>query len=248
MFKISKILNYDSTIPLYVQIAEDLRMNIISEKWKPGTKIPPELDLCEVYHVSRITIRKSIEELVNEDLIYRKRSKGTFVAEWEEKKNDHFTFVKSFTTEMKELGKEAVTLKAEVSVIEANKKIARYLNLKKGDLVIKLTRIRGTSGKAFAYFVTHFPYNKNYPINNEAYYGSLYALLADYGVIVNQETEYIESVLPTSDIQGALQINRYDPILKRVRMINHVEGSYREYSECFYIGNQYRYYIDFHST
>jgi len=46
-------LNYESTIQLYVQISEDLRMNIISEKWKPGTKIPPELELCEKLFVAR---------------------------------------------------------------------------------------------------------------------------------------------------------------------------------------------------
>lgn len=69
--KMKQTINYDSTIPLYIQIAEELRMNIISEKWKPGTKIPPELELCDTYHVSRITIRKSIEELVKDKLVYR---------------------------------------------------------------------------------------------------------------------------------------------------------------------------------
>lgn len=242
--KMKQTINYDSTIPLYIQIAEELRMNIISEKWKPGTKIPPELELCDTYHVSRITIRKSIEELVKDKLVYRKRAKGTFVAEWEEKNDEHFTFVKSFTTEMKELGKDASTLKAEISIIQANKKIARYLNLNIGDPVLKLTRIRGTSDNAFAYFVTCFTYDQRYPMDNEAYYGSLYALLAKYGVIVNQETEYIESILPTKEIEDALNIGHYEPVLKRVRMTKHLEGSFREYSECFYIGNQYRYYVN----
>ncbi|MFL2076918.1 GntR family transcriptional regulator [Marinilactibacillus psychrotolerans] len=237
-------VNYDSTIPLYVQISEELRMNIISEKWKPGTKIPPELELCEIYHVSRITIRKSIEELVKDNLVYRKRAKGTFVAEWEEKLDDHFTFVKSFTTEMKELGKEAVTLKADFNIIKANKKIARYLNVNIGDSIIRLKRVRGTDGEAFVYVVTYITYDERYPTDNESYYGSLYTLLADYGVLVNQETEYVEAILPTKEIQYALNINHYEPILKRVRMTKHIEGSYREYSENFYIGKQYRYYVD----
>lgn len=235
---------YDSTIPLYVQIAEELRMNIISEKWPPGTKIPPELELCEIFHVSRITIRKSIEELVKDKLVYRERAKGTFVSEWEEKNDEHFTLVKSFTTEMKELGKEAMTLQAEVSVIPANNKIARYLKLNPGNPVVKLNRVRGTSGEAFAYFVTCFPFREEYPTDDDAYYGSLYSLLSEYGVVVNQETEYIESILPSPEVQEVLKIGRYEPVLKRVRMTKHVEGTYREYSECFYIGSQYRYYID----
>lgn len=244
MFILNQQRKYDSTIPLYVQIAEELRMNIISEKWPSGTKIPPELELCENFHVSRITIRKSIEELVKDKLVYRKRAKGTFVSEWEEKNDEHFTLVKSFTTEMKELGKEAVTLYAEVSVIPASKKVARYLKLNPGDPIIKLNRVRGTSGEAFAYFVTYFPFREEYPTENDAYYGSLYSLLSDYGIIVNQETEYIESILPSPEVQEVLKIGRYEPVLKRVRMTKHIEGTYREYSECFYIGSQYRYYID----
>jgi DNA-binding GntR family transcriptional regulator len=237
-------VNYESTIPLYVQIAEELRMNIISEKWKPGTKIPPELELCEKYHVSRITIRKSIDELVKENLVYRKRAKGTFVSEWEEKVDNHFTFVKSFTTEMKELGKEAVTLNVEFSIVKANKKISRYLNVNIGDSIIKLIRTRGADGEAFVYVVTYIIYDERYPTDNDSYYGSLYTLLSKYGVAVNHETEYVEAILPTKEIQDALNIGLYEPVLKRVRMTKHIEGNYREYSENFYIGKQYRYYVD----
>ncbi len=241
---LSNAVNYDSSIPLYVQIAGELRMNIISEKWKPGTKIPPELDLCDKYHVSRITIRKSIEELVKENLVYRKRAKGTFVCEWEEKVDEHYTFVKSFTTEMKELGKEATTLWAQIEIVKANKKISRYLNINIGDTIMKLTRIRGADGQAFVYVESFFTYDERYPTNNESYYGSLYSLLSEYGVSFNHETEYVEAMLPTKAIQDALDIGLYEPILKRVRMVKHVEGTYREYSENFYIGKYYRYYLD----
>ncbi|MBC8845373.1 GntR family transcriptional regulator, partial [Escherichia coli] len=65
--------------PLYAQIADDLREKIQTEVWQTGDKIPPELDLCELYNVSRITVRKAIDELVRENLLYRERAKGTFV-------------------------------------------------------------------------------------------------------------------------------------------------------------------------
>ncbi len=112
---------YDAS-PLYAQIADDLREKIQSEVWQTGDKIPPELDLCELYNVSRITVRKAIDELVRENLLYRERAKGTFVRDWEEAEDEHFTLVRSFTNEMKELGKKAATLHAEVEVINADKK------------------------------------------------------------------------------------------------------------------------------
>lgn len=67
---------YDAS-PLYAQIADDLREKIQTEVWQTGDKIPPELDLCELYNVSRITVRKAIDELVRENLLYRERAKGT---------------------------------------------------------------------------------------------------------------------------------------------------------------------------
>lgn len=239
---------FHDNAPLYSQIAEDLRVKILSEEWKPGDRIPAELDLCELYHVSRITIRKSIDELVRENLLYRERAHGTFVREWEEEDEEHFTFVRSFTNEMKELGKSAITLKAHIEVMAANKKISHYLNVNIGDKVMVLKRVRGTSdGKAFAYFVNYFTYRDEYPIEDDAYYGSLYALLGEYNVIINQEKEFIEAITPTKEIQEELHITKYEPVLKRVRMTKQIESDFREYSECFYIGSQYRYFIDFYN-
>lgn len=236
---------FNSSIPLYSQIAEDLRMKILSEEWKPGDKIPPELSLCDLYHVSRITIRKSIDELVRENLVYRERAKGTFVCEWEEEEDEHFTLVRSFTNEMKELGKDAITLHAEVDVIKANKKIARYLSVHVGAPIMVLKRVRGTEGQAFAYFITYFSYDDRYSKNSQDYYGSFYSLLRKHGVMINQEKEYIEAILPSPDVQSILKVDKHQPILKRVRMTKQIESTFREYSECFYIGNQYRYHIDF---
>lgn len=235
----------NNSSPLYAQIASNLRYKIHSEEWVPGDKIPPELDLCEVYKVSRITIRKAIDELVRENLLYRKRAKGTFVKDWEDDKNDHFTLVRSFTNEMKELGKKAVTLHVEIQVISASKKLAKHLDISAGDKVLQLKRLRGTENTPFAYFVSAIPYLPEYSLESQDYYGSFYAYLKQFGIVINQEKEYIESILPDLEVQQVLNIDKSEPVLKRVRMTRQWETDFREYSECFYIGSQYRYYIDF---
>ncbi|OFG65835.1 GntR family transcriptional regulator [Listeria monocytogenes] len=235
---------YDAS-PLYAQIADDLRDKIQSEVWQTGDKIPPELDLCELYNVSRITVRKAIDELVRENLLYRERAKGTFVRDWEEAEDEHFTLVRSFTNEMKELGKKAATLHAEVEVINADKKIALQLGLSVGDKVLQIKRLRGTKDLAFALFISFIPYNQDYSLKAEDYYGSFYEYLKGFGIVVNQEKEYIEAMLPNREVQEALAIDKQEPILKRVRMTKQIESDFREYSECFYVGKHYRYYIDF---
>lgn len=60
-------------------ILTQLQMKIISGEWSEGFKIPTEMALCSQYGVSRVTIRRSLEELVSQGYITRTRGRGSFV-------------------------------------------------------------------------------------------------------------------------------------------------------------------------
>src|SRR6266542_814967 len=66
--------------PLYLQIQGMIREAIKSGALTPSSGIPAERDLAVDYGVSRITFRKSLEDLVEEGLLIRRRGAGTFVA------------------------------------------------------------------------------------------------------------------------------------------------------------------------
>lgn len=235
----------DST-PLYAHVAESLRAKILSGQWAPGDRIPPELELCEIYHVSRITVRRGIEELVRERLVTRERARGTFVNDWDsEEAADHFTTAKSLTEEMSELGIAAVTLWADVSVDPADARMSKLLDCATGTPVLTLRRTRGTGSSPFVYSVTHIPYREGYPVDSSAYLGSLYEMLRGFGVIVNRGSECIEAVTAPPEVQEILGIGRNQPVLKRTRMMLQAGGDYREHTECYYIGSEYKYYIDY---
>ena len=65
---------------LYAQIEHEIRQRIISGDLSVGEKIPTELELCEKHSVSRITVRRAIQNLVDEGILYRLRGRGTFVS------------------------------------------------------------------------------------------------------------------------------------------------------------------------
>jgi DNA-binding LacI/PurR family transcriptional regulator len=69
----------DAPESYYEQIKENILNRITSGEYKTDEKIPSERELCELYSVSRTTIRKAIDELVAEGILTRKSGRGTFV-------------------------------------------------------------------------------------------------------------------------------------------------------------------------
>jgi len=74
------LLDKNSPIPLYFQLAEEMKNKIKNGNWQIHRLIPSEAELCKKYEVSRGTVRQAISELVKDDLLYRKQGHGTFVA------------------------------------------------------------------------------------------------------------------------------------------------------------------------
>ena len=63
----------------YHAVFNDIQHKIISGFWPEETMIPTEFELCEIHGVSRITVRRALDELVQMGLIRRSRGKGSFV-------------------------------------------------------------------------------------------------------------------------------------------------------------------------
>lgn len=66
----------DKNLPLYTQVANEMRKAIRVGKWKVGEKILTEHELCDLFHVSRITVRAAIDELTKENLLVKKDPLG----------------------------------------------------------------------------------------------------------------------------------------------------------------------------
>lgn len=76
--------NFNNGTPIYLQIIEDLKMQIISKKYLPKQKIPSVRDLSIEYGANPNTIQKALTELENMGLIVTERTNGKFVTENEE--------------------------------------------------------------------------------------------------------------------------------------------------------------------
>ncbi|MEA4900675.1 GntR family transcriptional regulator [Desulfitobacterium sp.] len=72
-------LDKNAPIPLHYQLTNDLRGEIIKEKWGVGELFPTDKELMEKYNISSTTVRRAVAQLVQEGLLERKPGKGTFV-------------------------------------------------------------------------------------------------------------------------------------------------------------------------
>ena len=91
------------TLPLYQQLQRRLREAIENRILGPDDALPPERDLAEELSVSRITVRKAIDGLVEEGLLVRRQGSGTFVSNRVEK---NFSKLTSFSEDMRARGRK----------------------------------------------------------------------------------------------------------------------------------------------
>jgi GntR family transcriptional regulator len=75
------LINRQSPLPLYLQLAEILRAKIETGEYPPGTKIPSEPELAKSYRMGRPTIRQALGLLVQEGNLLKRKGAGTFVRE-----------------------------------------------------------------------------------------------------------------------------------------------------------------------
>ena len=72
---------FDNERPIYVQLVEMIRIDIVSGKYKLGEKIPSVRELALKMKVNPNTMQKALSELESEGLIYTERTNGKFVTE-----------------------------------------------------------------------------------------------------------------------------------------------------------------------
>ncbi|MBR2681973.1 MAG: GntR family transcriptional regulator [Atopobiaceae bacterium] len=145
-------LEEDSLVPLYQQVIDDLRESIEDGRFSAGQRIPSEIELSERYSVSRITIRRAIEELSNDGYLVKKQGKGTYVTGAGQREKLRQTGpIKNFTEICASTGKTPGVCGASFETVKAERDDAAALGIKPGDDLLKLTRVRTVDGSPVVY-------------------------------------------------------------------------------------------------
>ncbi|WP_353949077.1 GntR family transcriptional regulator [Sporolactobacillus sp. Y61] len=205
-------IDHSSKKPMHLQIREDLLKKILSGYYKENQLIPKEVELAEDYGVSRPTVRQSIQSLVNEGYLERKKRKGTIVRR--RKIPQEFThIIESYNAEMDRKGllpnTKVLTFKEEV----ANEEIAENLEIKEGDGVYKLIRLRFIEDDPIVLVTTYLPAKllKDF-LNVDFSQQQLYSVLAKQGYPVKSVRRKLEVMKAGETVGALLDIDEIDPI------------------------------------
>lgn len=138
-------------IPVYLKIKESLSRDIANKE--PNDPIPSERDLVEIYGASRMTVRKAVQALVEEGLLYRDSNKGTFVA-------DPALAKKSPTRELVE-GKDI----DDYNIIYYNirlpeDEVAEGLQIPLDERIVRIVRVNRKEGRAVSVEELYYPWAK----------------------------------------------------------------------------------------
>lgn len=147
----------DVPIPLYYQVKQIILDELNSDGVKAGDAIPTEKAFCDIYDISRTTIRQAISELVNEGYLYRVKSKGTFVSQ-PKIKTDLINMYDGYNMELTNMDMIPSTQAIEITLVKANTEQSKALEIKEGDSVIYLLRHRYADGMAMGYIESYFKY------------------------------------------------------------------------------------------
>lgn len=145
-------IDKNSSVPLYLQLKEILKERI-EHYMEPGDAIPVEIEIEKEYGVSRMTVRKAIDELVDEGMVVKQQGKGTFVQQSKITQDAGTIF--SWTEEMRNKGKSTETREMEVREVTPSRKLAEALRLHKNERTVCLKRVRYTEGEPLAIMINY---------------------------------------------------------------------------------------------
>ncbi len=142
-------------IPRHSQISQWLRSQIEKGKYKAEEKLPSENDLAKKFDVSRVTIRRALQSLESEEIIYRCQGLGSFVSETRTPHN--LVRLTDFNEDMQNAGLEASSEVRKFETIDAPDWLSSSLNIESGKKVLQIDRLRLADGKPIAYDSTWLP-------------------------------------------------------------------------------------------
>lgn len=223
----------------YEEIAEDIRQSILSGKYNPNEQLPLEKEMCEQYGVSRITIKKAVDELVAQGLVIKRRGSGTFVKAVDDHDVQELSMAKQFAGFSEtNRGKIVKSEVIEFEVIHPTVEIATKLKITCDDFVYNIVRVRYADDKPCVMEYTYMPITLIPGIKMDILKKSVYKYIEEsLNLKIKSAHRTIRAVSPSDLEKQWLEVTEISPILE-VEQVGFLDnGQPFEYSTAHHRGD-----------
>ncbi len=195
--------------PLYLQVEATLKEMIEGLVYSPGDQIPSERDLADQLGVSRMTIRRAIDNLTRHGLLERRSTNGTYVCQPQVFRRVGKDVAVGLTQMLREDGAVACSQLLAFEILYAPLKVAEKLKLRLGSPLVMIRRLRLALNLPFAIETSYLPQELVPDLKAEdlANNASLYSLLQQrYRVYPRKNDETLKISFATQEEAQLLEM------------------------------------------
>lgn len=218
-------------IPLYYQLATALEQAITSGQLPPGSRLENEIALSGRLGLSRPTVRRAIQDLVDKGLLVRRRGIGTQVVHGSVTRRIELT---SLFDDLERDGKTPATRVLACEVVDADEHIAGTLGVSLEEHVLRIQRLRSADSVPIAVLENYLPPAFTDISADDLAARGLYQILRARGVTMRVARQKIGARRATPSESRLLQLGRGSPVLSMDRTAYDADGRAVEFGHHCY--------------
>jgi DNA-binding GntR family transcriptional regulator len=225
-----------SPVPMYYQVAQQLEEAIESGELPPGSRLDGELALAEQLGVSRPTLRRAIEYLVDRGYLVRRRAVGTQVVHPKVRRPMELS---SLYDDLTTSRKNPRTKVLSIARVQASDAVAHALGLEEGTEVLALERLRYADDQPLAIMSNWLPDGLVELDHERLERAGLYQLMRAAGVRLHLASQTIGARGATSAEARLLDAHKGEPLLTMQRTTYNESGQPVELADHIYRASLY---------
>ncbi len=232
-----------SPLPLYHQLRQALLGTLEQGHWEKGDPIPTEREICDTYGVSRITVRRAINDLVREGYLVSHQGKGTFVAR--PKIQRQLSQLRSFSEELEAIGLRAGSRLLSLRQEPAIGDVAAALRVEEGEWIWIVERLRLVDDEPTIVSTSHLRLPAHVVLTPAQLQGqaSLWRVLRLQGVTFARSEATIQAVAGSLRESQLLEVSPGSPLLLVESIIYSDDDEPVEYTRMVSRGDRYKYTV-----
>jgi GntR family transcriptional regulator len=229
-----------SPVPMYYQVAQQLEDAIESGALAPGTRLDGELALAGQLGVSRPTLRRAIEYLVDRGYLVRRRAVGTQVVHPKVRRPVELS---SLFDDLSASRKDPRTKVLALGTVKATDRVAHALGLEDGTEVLALERLRYADGQPLAVMRNWLPVGLVQLDAGRLEATGLYHLMRAAGITLHLASQTIGARGASASEARLLQARKGEPLLTMARTTYNENGQPVELADHLYRASLYSFEI-----